>query len=55
VALLIGFAVASFPGAGLVIFLFRYRGTRARLAGLSAFTLGLAVIAVFIVIHGVRK
>ena len=50
-ALLIGFAVASFALAGLAIFLFRYRGTRARVAGLSAFALGLAVIAVFILIH----
>jgi len=46
---LIGFAIASFALVGLAIFLFRYRGSRARFAGLSAFALGL--IAVFIVIH----
>jgi hypothetical protein len=50
-ALLIGFAVASFAVAGLAIFLFRYRGTRARAAGVSAFALGLTAISVFILIH----
>ena len=50
-ALLIGFAVASFAVAGLAIFLFRYRGTRARAAGLSAFALGLVAIAAFTLIH----
>ena len=50
-AVLIGFAIASFAFVGLAIFLFRYRGSRARFAGLSAFALGLGVIAVFILIH----
>src|SRR5262245_16179356 len=50
-ALLIGFAVVAFAVAGLAIFLFRYRGTRARAAGLSAFALGLAAVAAFILIH----
>ena len=50
-ALLIGFAVASFAVVGLGIFLFRYRGTRARFAGLTAFGFGLGVVAVFLLIH----
>src|SRR6476659_4298290 len=49
--LLIGFAVASFAVAGLAIFLFRYRGTRARVAGLSAFAFGLTAIAAFLLVH----
>jgi hypothetical protein len=49
--LLIGLAVASFAGVGLAIFLLGYRGTRARAAGLSAFALGLAVIAGFLLMH----
>jgi hypothetical protein len=50
-AVVIGMAVASFAVAGLAIFLFRYRGTRAQAAGLSAFALGLAVTVGFILIH----
>jgi hypothetical protein len=50
-ALLIGFAIASLAVAGLAIFLFRYRGTRAKAAGLSAFALGLTAITVFILVH----
>jgi hypothetical protein len=50
-AILIGFAVASVAALGLAVFWFHYRGTRARFAGLSAFTLALAVLALFILIH----
>jgi hypothetical protein len=50
-AVVIGLAVASFAASGLAIFLFRYRGTRARAAGMSAFALGLLVTGVFSLIH----
>src|SRR5262249_48880571 len=50
-ALLIGLVVATFAGAGLAVFWSCYRRTRARAAGLSAFALGLAVVAVFVLIH----
>lgn len=50
-AVAMGLAVASFAITGLAIFLLRYRGTRARAAGLSAFALGLATTTGFIWIH----
>jgi hypothetical protein len=51
-ALVIGSVVAALAIAGFGIFQFQYRGARARWAGLSAFAVSIAVIAVFILIHG---
>jgi hypothetical protein len=50
-AVVIGMAVASFAVAGLAIFLFRYRSTRAQAAGLSAFALAFVPALGFTVIH----
>jgi hypothetical protein len=50
-AVAIGLAVSTFAAAGLAIFVFCYRGTRAKAVGLSAFALGLAVTVVFTAIH----
>jgi hypothetical protein len=50
-AVVIGLAVASFAAIGLAIFLFRYRGTRAQAAGVSAFALGVLVTVAFTLIH----